>query len=100
VTSVADLVEPDVLRERAGEYLQRAGEVLRAAGGVTIVEFSPLRVSAQVEDGGAQHRAELVSTQDGLSISCDCLEGAGGRFCPHTVATAIETWERAPQARG
>jgi uncharacterized Zn finger protein len=100
VTSVADLVEPEVLRERAGEYLQRAGEVLRAAGRVHVVDFGPLRVTAQVEDGGERHLAELAATPDGLAIQCDCPGGGDQRFCPHTVATAIETWHQAPTRRG
>jgi uncharacterized Zn finger protein len=99
MTSVADLVEPETLREKAGEYLQRAGEVLRAAGRVNIVDFSPLRVTAQVEDGGERHQAELDATPEGLSIRCDCPGGGDQRFCPHTVATAIETWHRAPHGR-
>ncbi len=32
MTSVAALLAPEVLREEAGEYLQRAGEVLQAGG--------------------------------------------------------------------
>jgi len=100
MASVADLVEPEVLRERAGEYLQRAGEVLRAAGGVHFVDFGPLRVSAEVEDGGVHRAAELAVTSDGLTIRCDCPGGVGCAWCPHTVATAIETWHSAPPRGG
>jgi uncharacterized Zn finger protein len=96
MASVADLVEPEVLRERAGEYLQRAGEVLRAAGSVHFLDFGPLHVSAEVEDGGVHRAAELAVTPDGLTTRCDCPGGAGGEWCPHTVATAIETWHSAP----
>jgi uncharacterized Zn finger protein len=96
MASVADLVEPERLRERAGEYLQRAGEVLLAAGAVQLVDFEPMRVTAQVQDGGERHVAELSATTDGLAIRCDCPGGAGGGWCPHTVATAIETWHSAP----
>jgi uncharacterized Zn finger protein len=98
--SIADLVEPDSLRERAGEYLQRAGEVLRAAGAVQLMDFEPMRVTAEVQDGGERHVAELAAGPDGLSISCDCPGGADHQFCPHTVATAIETWHSAPPRRG
>jgi uncharacterized Zn finger protein len=100
MASVADLVEPEALREKAGEYLLRAGEVLRAAGSVNIVDFGPTRVTAQVEDGGERHQAALEFAADGLSIRCDCLGGGDQRFCPHTVATAIEAWHRAPERRG
>ena len=100
MASVADLVAPETLREKAGEYLQRAGEVLRAAGRVTIVDLGPMRVTAQVDDAGEQHLAELDATPDGLSVRCDCPGGGDQQFCPHTVATAIETWHRAPERRG
>ena len=100
MASVADLVEPERLRERASEYLQRAGEVLLAAGGVHVMHFTPTRVTAQVEDGGERHDVELAATADGLSIRCDCPGGGDQEFCPHTVATAIETWHRAPNRRG
>jgi len=96
MASVADLVEPEILRERAGEYLQRAGEVLRAAGRVNIVDFGPMRVMAQVADGSERHETELAAGSDGLALRCDCPGGRDQRFCPHTVATAIETWHRAP----
>jgi uncharacterized Zn finger protein len=99
MASVADLVEPEVLREKAGEYLQRAGEVLQAAGHVQLVEFGPLRVTAQVDDGGERHATELAASPAGLSSRCDCPAGREQRFCPHTVATAIETWHRAPKRR-
>ena len=97
MASVADLVEPEQLRERAGEYLQRAGEVLRAAGGVHFMDFEPMRVTAQVEDGGVRQATELAATADGLTTRCECPGGAGGDWCPHTVATAIETWHSAPK---
>jgi uncharacterized Zn finger protein len=97
MASVADLVEPGTLREKAGEYLLRAGQVLLAAGGVVLMDFGPLRVTAQVEDGGERHSTELAATPEGLSVRCDCPGGSDQQFCPHTVATAIETWHRAPQ---
>lgn len=100
MTSVADLVEPDALREKAGEYLQRAGEVLRAAGQVHLLEFTPVKVRAEVADGGERHEVELAATDGGLTMHCDCPTGGEGTFCPHSVATAIETWHRAPQRRG
>jgi uncharacterized Zn finger protein len=97
--SVADLVEPAVLRERAGEYLSRAGDVLRAAGVVRIVTFTPVRVDAEVSDGGTRH-VELAASGDGLAVTCDCGSASASGWCPHAVATAFETWERAPKRRG
>jgi uncharacterized Zn finger protein len=96
MASVADLVEPGVLAERAGEYLQRAGEVLRANGNVRLVEFGPTRVTAAVEDGGPR-AVTLEATGTGLRATCDCGSPSASGLCPHAVATAIETWERAPR---
>jgi uncharacterized Zn finger protein len=98
VASVADLVEPEALQARAGEYLQRAGQVLRDHGRVQIVEFGPLRVTATVEDGPSRS-VILGSTAAGLETVCDCGVPAASGLCPHVVAVAIETWQRAPQQR-
>jgi uncharacterized Zn finger protein len=98
MASVADLVEPVALQERAGEYLQRAGEVLREHGHVRITEFGPMRVTATVEDRGSRSVA-LTSTAAGLEASCDCGEPAASGLCPHVVAVAIATWQRAPNVR-
>ena len=98
MASVADLVE-DTLRARASEYLVRAGEVLRDDGRVTLEVFQPLRVTARVMDGGEGHATELTSTAAGLVVRCVCPGGVGGELCPHTVATAIEAWHRAPARR-
>lgn len=94
--AIAELVEPDKLRESAGEYLHRAGEFLRTAGAVNLVDAGPMRVSAQVHDGGVGRATELAATPSGLSIRCDCPTGSEGRWCPHTVATAMETWSNDP----
>ena len=98
MASVADLVEPDALRERAGEYLQRAGEVLRKSGRVRIVEFSPTRVTAQVDDG-ATRSVTLESTGAGLQAACDGADPSASGLCPHVVAVAIEAWHRASKRR-
>lgn len=97
MASVADLVEPGILRERAGEYLARAGDVLRASGSVRIAEFGPLRVTGEVDDGPTRH-VGLESTSGGLAATCDCGHPEDA-LCPHAVAVAIETWERAPDRR-
>ena len=96
MASVADLVEPEALRERAGEYLQRAGEVLRGSGQVRVLEFGPTRVTAGVEDGVARS-VTLEATSAGLQASCDCGAPSANGLCPHIVAFAIETWQRAPR---
>jgi uncharacterized Zn finger protein len=96
MASVADLVEPVALRERAGEYLQRAGEVLREGGHVRLVEFGPMRVTAEVDDGGTRSVA-LESAPSGLEATCNCDLPTSNELCPHIVAAAIETWLRAPK---
>jgi uncharacterized Zn finger protein len=93
--SVADLVEPGPLRERAGEYLARAGDVLRAHGRVHLAEFGPTRVAASVEDDGARD-VVLQAGDAGLLASCTCGAMTDDGLCPHIVATALETWDRAP----
>lgn len=95
MASVADLVEPEALLERAGEYLQRAGEVLRDGGHVRLVEFGPMRVTAEVEDEGTRS-VSLESSPSGLEATCDCGTPSRTGLCPHIVAVAIETWIRAP----
>jgi uncharacterized Zn finger protein len=98
MASVAELVEPEAFQARAGEYLQRAGEVLREHGSVKIIEFGPLRVTATVEDGPSRS-VVLGSSAAGLEASCDCDAPSASGLCPHVVAVAIETWERAPKQR-
>jgi uncharacterized Zn finger protein len=98
MASVADLVEPEALRERAGEYLHRAGEVLRESGRVRIVEFAPTRVTAEVDDGGTRSVA-LESIDGEFAATCDCGQPSANGLCPHVVAVAIETWHRAPDSR-
>lgn len=100
MASFAELVEPGRLRALAGEYLERAGEVLRASGAVHLVDAGPLRLTSEVEDGGVRHATELVATPGGLTVRCDCPGGAGGGWCPHTVATVIESWQRPADREG
>ena len=97
MASVADLVEPDAIRERAGEYLARAGQVLRDGGHVRLDGFGPTRVTAEVADGDSR-AVVLESTSVGLIASCGC-GGTADALCPHVVAVAFETWERAPKRR-
>ena len=100
MASFAELIEPGRLRELAGEYLERAGEVLRASGSVHLIDTGPLRITSEVEDGGARHATELVETPGGLTVHCDCPGGAAGGWCPHTVATVIESWQRPTDRAG
>ena len=99
MASVADLVEPEALRERAGEYLQRAGEALRDAGRVTVTAFAPANVRADVADGDAVRHVALSAGGDRLDVTCDCGQADATGLCPHVMAVAIETWHRAPTRR-
>jgi uncharacterized Zn finger protein len=96
--SVADLVEPVGLRERAGEYLARAGDVLRSNGRVRFDDFGPTRIAASVEDGGSRS-VVLEARSAALITSCTCGTVTEDGLCPHIVATAFETWDRAPNRR-
>jgi uncharacterized Zn finger protein len=98
--SVADLVAPDVLAARAGEYLQRAGEVLRSSGQVRLIAFTESRVTGEVADGDKRHEVELAAAGHELSARCDCPTGRTGTFCPHAAAVAIEASHRARQEGG
>ena len=100
MASLAELIEPGRLRALAGEYLERAGEVLRASGAVHLKDVGPLRITSEVEDGGVRHPTELVATPGGLTVRCDCPGGADGGWCPHTVATVIESWHRPADHEG
>ncbi|HEX3428837.1 MAG TPA: hypothetical protein VHS36_08520 [Candidatus Limnocylindrales bacterium] len=90
---MADLVEPESLQKRAGEYLYRAGEVLRENGRVRIVELVPMRVIADVND--VETRSVVLEADGALRASCDCGQPSADGLCPHIVAVAIETWHRA-----
>ena len=98
MASVAELVEPEALRERAGEYLARAGEVIRTSGRVRLVELTATRVTAEVEDGPVRSVA-LEAGPTGLAATCDCGAPSGNGLCPHVVAVARETWERSSSRR-
>jgi uncharacterized Zn finger protein len=98
--SVADLVAPDILAARAGEYLQRAGEVLRSSGQVRLIAFTESRVTGEVADGEERYEVELATSGGDLTTRCDCPTGRAGTFCPHAAAVAIEASHRTPAAGG
>ncbi len=97
MTTLAELVAPEALAARAGEYLQRAGEVLRSSGQVRIIAFTESRVTGKVSDGGQPHEVQLTAAGDDLTARCDCPTGRSGTFCPHAAAVAIEASHRAPK---
>ena len=97
--SVADLVEQPALEQMTGADNFAAGQDLADAGDVRLVEFGPLRIVAEVADGGGAARVELAAIRDILEWSCDCAEGRAGVACRHVAAAGIETWRRAPVRR-
>jgi uncharacterized Zn finger protein len=96
--SVADLVEPATLPQRASEADLEVGRTLAERGSVVLARFGPLEVHATVADD-PDRQVVLRSTADGLTWSCDCPEGQAGMFCRHCVAAAVITWQRAPTRR-
>lgn len=98
--SVADLVAPLVGRPDAVPVeVREAAARLHDAGAVTLDHFGPLAVTAKVADDDGPHAVALGSTAAGLASTCDCDLGSTGLLCSHSLATAIETWEQAPQRR-
>ncbi|MGZ6297393.1 MAG: hypothetical protein ACXWPV_09745, partial [Candidatus Limnocylindrales bacterium] len=93
--SVADLVADHLLRSLTDAETYEAGRQLAAHGAVTFESFEPMRVRAAVDDGGP-YLVELRSGPGKLGWSCSEPGGSRGDFCRHCVATAVETWQRAP----
>jgi uncharacterized Zn finger protein len=96
--SVADQVTEAALAELVAPEAVVAGHELADAGAVTLIEFGPVRVVAEVADG-ERARVELIAQATGLGWRCDCDEGRTGLACRHLAAAAIETWRRSPVRR-
>jgi uncharacterized Zn finger protein len=99
--SVADLVDAPAIERLAKPSDIRLGRKIAEEGGVELIEFGPLRVTAKVGGVPASHTRRMVvlqSTPAGLSWSCTCTRNAG-HFCKHCVAAAVVAWEKAPKRR-
>ena len=97
VASVADLVEEGALRSLVDDgAVWEGGLELAGTGAVRLTFFEPLRVLAEVDDGGGMAEVELASVDDALIWTCTCPDGSEGRACRHFVAAARTTWESAP----
>jgi uncharacterized Zn finger protein len=97
--SVADLVDAAALKRLATPSNLRLGRAIAARGGVALLKFGPLRVTAKVSvAGGARRTVELDSTLRGLRWKCTCTRKPD-LFCKHCVAAAIVTWRKAPARR-
>lgn len=98
--AVSDLVEPLVtVADAVPAEIRMAGRDLFDAGAVTLDHVGDLSVTAHVADEAGVHRVALGSTADGLASSCQCERGSTGLVCPHSLATALETWHRVPNRR-
>jgi len=97
--SVADLVEKSALESLTGPEGLLAGQELADAGSVRIVEFAPIRVVADVEDGGEVAHVVLAVTASTLEWSCDCKHGPAAGACQHIAAVGLETSRRSPGRR-
>lgn len=97
--TVADLVEGSALELLTGREALLAGRALASRGNVTVVEFGPLRVVADVLDRGLLAHVVLVVAGPNLEWSCDCRLGAAAGACRHVAATGVETWRRSPGRR-
>jgi uncharacterized Zn finger protein len=96
--TVADLVEGSALALLAGREALLAGRALASRGNVTVVEFGPLRVAANVLDRGVLAHVVLVAGPN-LEWSCDCRLGAAAGACRHVAATGVEISRRSPGRR-
>ncbi len=97
MASVADLVDESALKELASDpAIWAAGEELAGTGAVRLIEFGPLRVLAEVEDGGGMADVELASIEGALDWTCTCPDGIEGRPCRHVVAAGLVTGTQAP----
>jgi uncharacterized Zn finger protein len=100
VSSVADLVDDAAISALVADgALVEGGLELAGTGAVRLISFEPLRVLAEVDDGGGIAEVELASVDGVLIGTCTCPDGGEGRPCRHFVATARVAWEKAPTRR-
>ncbi|HEV8194808.1 MAG TPA: hypothetical protein VGP82_25430 [Ktedonobacterales bacterium] len=107
MASVADLVEPEIVRhleivrQLAGPTKVAQGSADVDAGRVRLTQFGPLVVATEVRADGteAPEAVGLRSTPLGLQWSCTCVDGHGQTLCHRAVITALVTWQKAPKRR-
>lgn len=91
MTTIAELVGPEVIQDLATPSTVRLGRALAADGEVTLETTAPERVEGRVGGGrsGTQRRRVAMWSQDrALAWSCTCTSNAD-LFCKHLVAAAI-----------
>ena len=95
--SVADLVEPHLLRSLSDDATVAAGQALARLHTVALEVFGPMTVRATVRDEGEAFLVDLhVGPGSRLAWTCSEPGGSRGDFCRHCVAVAVVTWDRAP----
>jgi uncharacterized Zn finger protein len=100
VASVAALVSESALKEIATDpAVWEGGLELAGTGAVRLIEASPLRVFAEVDDGGGIAEVELTALDDELFWTCTCPDGQEGRPCRHFVAAGRVTSDQSSDAR-
>lgn len=96
MNTVADLVEEEAIRALATPSDFRLGQEIAEMGGVEFIEFTPAKVVASVDTPATERRTTILETTPaGLKWHCTCSSNRA-RFCKHAIATAIETWKKAP----
>jgi hypothetical protein len=96
MNSVADLVDDASIKTLATPSDFRLGQEIVDMNGVEFTEFTPLKVVASIDTPATQRRTTVLeATPAGLTWHCTCTSNKA-HFCKHLVATALETWRKAP----
>lgn len=94
MNSVAELVTDKAVKRLATPTDFEAGLEIADTNGVRFTEFDPLRIQAHVSGPSTPPCETLLeATPAGLRWQCTCSPHKA-HFCPHLVATAIETWRK------
>ena len=95
MNSVADLVSLEAIQILTTPANFHRGQDIASNNGVSLTEFSPLRVTAYITGPSTQPRNTLLeATPAGLHWRCSCTSNKG-YLCKHVVATALEVNRRA-----
>jgi len=92
---VADYISPEAVKKLATSSNYRLGEEIAKNGKVEFVEFSSLKVIAQVSLPGksSKRTVEMNTNKNGLNYKCTCSNKQDW-FCKHCVAVRIILWEK------
>lgn len=99
MNSVTDLANEETIKALATPSDFRHGQEIVDMSGVEFTEFTPLKVTAIVDTPATERRTSVLEAAPaGLKWHCTCTSNRA-RFCKHLVATALETWKKAPGPR-